>query len=70
MNSHSVDAKIWLKEHEIKPGQIWSSCDGSGHKVTIICCENNHVHYSWVEKGELRKHKKSVFAFQVRYYLK
>lgn len=64
----------WLKEHEIKEGQVWSSCDGSNHKVTIVNSKDNEVEYSWIEKGEykkgeLRKHKKTVFSFQVRYFL-
>jgi hypothetical protein len=64
----------WLTESDIKSGQVWHSCDGAGHKVTIVNCENNSVEYSWIEqgeykKGELRTHKKTVFAFQVRYFL-
>ena len=64
----------WLTESEIKAGQVWHSCDGAGHKVTIVKCENNSVFYSWIEKGEykkgeLRTHDKSVFSFQVRYFL-
>ena len=61
--------RIWLKENDIKEGQVWSSCDGSSHKVTIVNAIDNQVEYSWIEKGELRKHKKTVFAFQVRYFL-
>ena len=63
--------KTWLNEEEIKEGQIWSSCDGSSHKVTIVKVNNGWVHYSWIERGngELKNHKKTVFAFQVRYYL-
>jgi len=59
----------WYKEEEIKEGQIWASCDGSSHKVTIVGCQDNLVEYSWVEKGDLRQHQKTVFAFQVRYFL-
>jgi hypothetical protein len=61
--------KTWLKEHQIQEGQVWHSCDGSNHKVTIVKASDNWVEYSWQEKGQLRKHKKTVFAFQVRYYL-
>ena len=65
----SDEYRKWLKEDEIKPGQVWESCDGSGHKVQVIGCENGLVKYCWEEKGELKKHSKSVFSFQVRYYL-
>jgi hypothetical protein len=63
----------WLKENEIKAGQVWTSCSGNS-TVTVESCENNQVEYSWIEKGEykkgeLRKHKKTVFSFQVRYFL-
>jgi hypothetical protein len=61
--------RTWYTEDQIKEGQIWSSCDGSSHKVTIVSCKDNFVEYSWMEKGQLRKHKKTVFAFQVRYFL-
>ena len=66
--------KTWLKDNQIKENQVWSSCDGSSHTVTIIKVENGLVHYSWIERGsykngELRTHAKTVFAFQVRYYI-
>lgn len=64
----SDEYRKWLKEDEIKPGQVWKSCDGSGHKVQVIGCENGLVKYCWEEKGETKKHSKSVFSFQVRYY--
>ena len=65
----SDEYKKWLKEDEIKPGQVWKACDGSGHQVTVIKCEKDTVEYCWKEKDELKKHSKSVFSFQVRYYL-
>lgn len=61
--------RTWLTVNDIKEGQIWHSCDGSSHKVTIVNAIDNWVEYSWIEKGETRKHKKTVFAFQVRYFL-
>lgn len=63
--------KTWLNENDILENQTWHSSDGSGHKVTVLRTENGWVHYSWIERenGELRNHKKTVFAFQVRYYL-
>jgi hypothetical protein len=65
----SDEYKKWLTEDEIKPGQVWSSCDGAGIKVTIVDCKNDIVKYSWIEKGKTKEHEKSVFNFQVRYYL-
>lgn len=66
--------KTWLNENDIRENQTWHASDGSGHTVTILRAENGWVHYSWIERGsykrgELRTHKKTVFAFQVRYYL-
>jgi hypothetical protein len=65
----SDEYKKWLTEDEIKPGQVWKACDGSGHKVQVIACENNSVEYFWKENNRTKKHSKSVFSFQVRYYL-
>ena len=62
--------RTWLTEEcEFKEGQVWHSCDGSSHKVTIVKASGGWVEYSWLEKGEVKKHKKRLFAFQVRYYL-
>ena len=65
----SEQYRKWFKEDEIKPGQVWSSCDGAGIKVTVVECKNNLVKYTWKERGETREHEKTVFNFQVRYYL-
>lgn len=66
--------KTWLKENQIQENQTWHASDGSNHKVTVLSAQGGWVHYSWIERGsykhgEVRTHKKTVFAFQVRYYL-
>jgi hypothetical protein len=66
----SDEYKKWLKEDEIKPGQVWTSCDGAGIEVVVISSKNDMVEYAWIENDKAKKHSKSVFSFQVRYYLK
>jgi hypothetical protein len=62
-----------IKPEDIKFPSIWAAADGSGHKVLVENVEfdgksNTHwVHYGWVEKGEMKSHKKTSFAFQCRY---
>lgn len=62
-----------IPAEEIKFPSIWFAADGSGHKVLVENvifddARNTYwVHYGWVEKGELKNHKKTSFAFQCRY---
>ena len=60
-----------LEAQDIKPEQVWFSCDGAGIRVTIdsVDSENQVVRYSWEEDGQIVRHSKSSFAFQCRYYL-
>ena len=64
--------KEFLKIEQIPLGTTWYSCDGSGHKVRAVYKDIKKpgwVGYEWEEKGEIRTHEKSTFAFQCRYYL-
>lgn len=73
--------KTFVTIEEIEIGSVWHASDGSGHKVTVVLThtiedmkdslvsENNWVTYSWEENGKIKTHKKSLFSFQVRYYL-
>jgi hypothetical protein len=62
-----------IKPEDIKCPSIWAAADGSGHKVLVenvvfdSKTQTHWVHYGWVEKDELKSHKKTSFAFQCRY---
>jgi hypothetical protein len=64
--------RTFLKLEQIPLGAIWYSCDGAGHKVRTVYKDINApgwIGYEWEEKGEIKTHEKSTFAFQCRYYL-
>jgi hypothetical protein len=73
--------KEFLTIDQIPIASEWHAADGSGHKVTIISkyweeerpdvpfSEKETVRYSWQENGNTKTHEKSLFSFQVRYYL-
>lgn len=62
-----------IEGKDIKFPSIWAAADGSGHKVmvdNVIYDDDTNtywVQYGWVERGEMKKHEKSAFAFQCRY---
>jgi hypothetical protein len=62
-----------IEPTEIKYPSIWTAADGSGHKVLVENVvfddksQTHWIHYGWVEKGEVKFHRKTSFAFQVRY---
>jgi len=53
----------------IQPNQTWAAADGSGYCVQVMAVSENWVTYSWIQKGELKSHRKDPFAFQCRYCL-
>lgn len=73
--------KEFLTIAEIPVASEWYACDGSGHKVTVIATcshedvldslvsEKNWIQYTCNENGETKTYEKSLFSFQVRYYL-
>jgi hypothetical protein len=61
-----------LSETEIKPGQIWSQCDGSGGRACVHSVADGWVVYRWVSPTgtvDALLYEKDVFSFQVRYRL-
>jgi hypothetical protein len=64
--------KEFFKIEQVPLGTMWHSCDGSGHKVRVVYKDiktPGWIGYEWEERGEIRTHEKSTFAFQCRYYL-
>jgi hypothetical protein len=67
-----MPAREFLNVKEIPLDTVWYSCDGSRHKVRVVYIDAEKpgwVGYQWEEKGEIKTHEKSAFAFQCRYYL-